>query len=93
MPLRAAISNLSSGSSTPSMCMCSSALGICSMNEAMSRTAILPPAVVGRRSYCSEPLTYDRGGVQWRIQACMAIPAATPALMERVEPNWEMDST
>ena len=33
------------------------------------------------------------GYVQWRIQACMAIPAATPALMERVEPNWEMDST
>ncbi len=23
----------------------------------------------------------------------MAIPAATPALIERVEPNWAMDST
>ena len=27
-----------------------------------------------------------------RIQACMAIPAATPALMLRVEPNWAIDT-
>ena len=33
------------------------------------------------------------GGAQRRIQACMAMPAATPALMERVEPNWEIDTT
>ena len=27
------------------------------------------------------------------IQACMAMPAATPALIERVEPNWAIDRT
>ncbi len=26
------------------------------------------------------------------IQACMAIPAATPALMLRVEPNWAIET-
>jgi len=28
----------------------------------------------------------------WRTQVCIAIPAATPALMERVEPNWAIDT-
>lgn len=28
-----------------------------------------------------------------RIQACMATAAAAPALMDRVEPNWAMEST
>ena len=28
-----------------------------------------------------------------RIQACMAIPLATPALIERVEPYWAMEKT
>ena len=28
----------------------------------------------------------------WRIQACMATPAATPTLIERVEPNWAIDT-
>src|SRR6266704_5893422 len=27
----------------------------------------------------------------WRIQACIAIPAATPALIERVEPYWVIE--
>jgi hypothetical protein len=26
-------------------------------------------------------------------QVCIAIPAATPALIERVDPNWAIDST
>ena len=29
----------------------------------------------------------------WRIQACIATPAATPALIDRVEPNWAMETT
>ena len=40
-----------------------------------------------------------RGGYQawersacWRIHACIAIPAATPALIERVEPNCAIDT-
>src|SRR6202011_6278385 len=29
----------------------------------------------------------------WRIQACMAMPAATEALMLRVDPNCAIDTT
>ncbi len=28
----------------------------------------------------------------WRTHACIAIAAAAPALIERVEPNWAIDS-
>ena len=27
-----------------------------------------------------------------RIQVCMAIPAATPALIDRVDPNWAIET-
>ena len=29
----------------------------------------------------------------WRIQACIAMPLATPALIERVEPNCAIEQT
>ena len=33
------------------------------------------------------------GEACWRIHECMAIPAATPTLIERVEPNCAMEHT
>jgi hypothetical protein len=34
------------------------------------------------------------GGPAWaRIQACIAMPLATPALIERVEPYWAMEKS
>ena len=39
-------------------------------------------------------VSYAEGGAECsRIHACIAIPAATPTLIERVEPNWAIEQT
>ena len=39
------------------------------------------------------PVTTPRPGRRADGSTCIATPAATPALIERVEPNWAMDTT
>lgn len=43
----------------------------------------------------SGPLDHCAGGgpACSRIQACMAIPLATPALIDRVEPYWAIEKS
>jgi hypothetical protein len=39
-------------------------------------------------------VSYAEGGAECsRIHECIAIPAATPTLIERVEPNWAIEHT
>ncbi len=35
----------------------------------------------------------DGGSACWRIHVCMAMPLATPALIDRVEPYWAIEQT
>ena len=40
------------------------------------------------------PWPHDGGGSAcWRIQACIAMPDATPALIDRVDPYWAIEQT
>ena len=54
----------------------------------------------GSRSHCCpdravicSSMLGGGGSACWRIQVCMAIPLATPALMERVDPYWAIEQT
>ncbi len=49
-----------------------------------------PRAGPGR---ASQPGQDGGGPACWRIQVCMAMPDATPALIERVEPYWLIEQT
>ena len=72
------------------------------VNRGGSRAGERPPAAIRCETVDRDhrlggrwlsPAAQPEGSAQRRIQACMAMPAATPALIERVEPNWAIDTT